>query len=1350
MSEEEAKGLGLETPEEEEEVVVSSTMSEKERLISLVGDEGYNTLESVAKSIGKPVFDTEDAEGNIVKGFIELFEEEEALDSIEVLQGKSRNATNFVVYTTNSKGEQEQIDLSHTGLEGAGTGYAGYAITTLYDNTVSDIPKALETGQNLSEVFKSKLSLGDIENTQREHDQKLSKIQSAMTILGDVFGFDDQEHLEMFMAAWLMRDSTCRLSGIPGTGKTTVIEAASILLCNSYGFDTHQRFVAPKGRAVDDISQLFGADRTHVPDLYKQGQLYDLSYSNNDYRSVHEGWDAWRFTNWQKPGGSTRSGAYLYDFLFLQMMGTGSDGNEFKKRKMEADDFSKLLTNCYVAQVPVEGFRHPGVTSDGVKTAEPDEMVTGSDLLKLLPDEEVTHLIAPIKLLNADGTPANYDDALVATVSCGNLKDRDGTPLKFHFEMRVRYPECRFKAKNKELDYAHILNPPQQDDEYGAASEFMQEGYGLFTDAGRSEGYGLRQFLQTYYYDGRLTDNKERRGLGLKQILEEMLQENGVAKIDYEKRADEVLYGIEIQQSTHEDPVRDKTISTYEFEPVPRPIVTQPIKFFNEANRSQAGVEDAVLGLIAERKVEYRGKTFDSPHFVAWMDTNPHQKGNDLAFIDRIDMELLFKSISLGSRYTVLSGTYGKGGGYSPQLQVVNKLAIDGLAPMRFNELNSMWSFIGNNNKIGYTPPGQNPGSATYDALREISYISVLFTQKWAGKNYELRSNETFEIGERQSMKSPLMDFSTVTNTTSTGGVQTPIEDYFAEQPPAQFDRVLGFRFTNSLVKLSSALAFLRGRSYVTRSEILDGLPYVTAHRLGRAKTAADESRGLNKDLNYENEQQWVREAIVNGYLLSKNSTRYAQSNLALMDIWDLYYRRCVDNLKSSPTLFWYEAQVISPLRRALTSDSLAEQMTPVHWHIATMVMENERTATPQSSTKPYRNYKHGNDYMENYNYYRNRIFSKPTPGKETVNLYDYFKLRGEICQEPNLFSDDRETLLAYLESRMATIAGANSDTGSVSNPIATTQFQKQALQETIRTSFGLTISPTQFPWRTYQDSIGAWGRLLQLDGASGTAQITNFAEDRQTSVIGASSFTDQAMMISGRMECREPKTTRTGTTLASHSSLASQNMLRQIENLRSAFASSSLGEGVLITSPSEGSELPITLEDFLDYSKGLVTEYPQQKEPGEDFIIGGEASSPFHSDQQSVNVAGDGLLGCFPLKHAGGAPSADPRYKGENDFLRLWIRVFRSSLSPKQDASVATENRHMTTLNLTMGITSNFADGKDNMISMTGPFAEDTNPYKTENFTNDDLVDIGNLSLTDILQYQVVFDNAVTTEELN
>ena len=133
------------------------------------------------------------------------------------------------------------------------------------------------------------------------------------------------------------------------------------------------------------------------------------------------------------------------------------------------------------------------------------------------------------------------------------------------------------------------------------------------------------------------------------------------------------FYGIDIQQITEEG-VKG-SVQTYKFTPVPRAIVTQPVKFFNEANRSGAGVEDAILGLIAEREVEYRGQTFGSPYFVAWMDTNPHQKPNDLAFTDRIDMELYFGSIGMGANQVILENSYGSGeSGSKPKENLIENI----------------------------------------------------------------------------------------------------------------------------------------------------------------------------------------------------------------------------------------------------------------------------------------------------------------------------------------------------------------------------------------------------------------------------------------------------------------------------------------------------------------------------------------------------------------------------------------------------------------------------------------------------------------------------------------------------
>jgi hypothetical protein len=165
----------------------------------------------------------------------------------------------------------------------------------------------------------------------------------------------------------------------------------------------------------------------------------------------------------------------------------------------------------------------------------------------------------------------------------------------------------RYKARFS-VDYAKLLSPGLQDkltDEMTMAE--LVESLDLRTDAGRNEGFALREWLMSHYYD----DRRKFGDAGRSSIKGEMLREIGIAKIDYDKRADEVLYGMDIRQVSRKDPNDpEKTISAYDFEPIPRPVVTQPIKFFNEANRSQSGVEDAILGLIAEKTVEYRGRSF--------------------------------------------------------------------------------------------------------------------------------------------------------------------------------------------------------------------------------------------------------------------------------------------------------------------------------------------------------------------------------------------------------------------------------------------------------------------------------------------------------------------------------------------------------------------------------------------------------------------------------------------------------------------------------------------------------------------------------------------------------------------
>ena len=1318
---------------EEEKVSVSTALSPimpttytADDLKGLIGEDGYDTIVQIAKSQGKSL-----------EEFVNVTTIASKLSGIEVFSGKDRGPHNMVLVDD----DKNEIDMDVVGLQDAGQGYQGYSVDSLYDSMVNGLEwTAGNIGSSLSTVFAPILKLGDLDAIEKRHETMLKKVRDSMTSLGEVFGFDNYEHIEMFFAAWLMKDSTCRLSGIPGTGKTTVIECAAVLLCNSYGYTTKPRYVAATGRQYT-MDQLFGENNAYPPQEYESGQDYNLKYSNSAYENVYNDWEGWRFTSWSEPTGSNRSGAYNYDFEFLHETSKGKSGKIITKTPMKSEDLYLLLNNCWEARVPPEGF-----DTSGLK-----EGYTTKDILASLDTDKLRKIVAPIQIMDKDG---NFKAIGSKTYSVMNEKGKGED-----FPMSLRFPNIN---DEDETNYEKILA-------VGDASEFIQksgkESYGLFTDAGRAEGYGFRNYILTYFQDLRAKDKQ------FKPILEEMLQENGVAKIDYEKRADEVLYGIEIQQATKVDPARNSTVSTYEFEPVPRPIVTQPIKFFNEANRSQAGVEDAVLGLIAERKVEYRGKTFNSPSFVAWMDTNPHQKGNDLAFIDRIDMELLFKTVSLGARYTQLSGRFAKKtnkagnsgqSGLSPQDQLVVKIIEGGdvgFEAMRFNELEKVWNFV--LKEVGYAPPGQAPGSSTYDALREISYISVLFTQRFQPRNSSLKAGGTPLTTKASGnyFESPLMDFSTTTNTNEDGMSQlnpsNEMKQTYEGHTPFNINRVLGFRFTNSLVKLSSALAFLRGKSYVGRKEILDGLPYVTAHRLGRAKSSKGEISGMDGvALQYNNEQEWIREAIVNGYLLQDISIGFSNGEVPIMDTWELYYRRCVDVLKSAPALFWYEQQVLKPLNEMMKrGGAVGQTMTPVHWHIATMVIENERTATQDSSIKPLRTYKHGdedsNNYQSNKNYYLSRVTGTPNTNKPKSDqtLHDYYQLRGDICSEPELFSDDRDDLLDLLASKMSEICGGPALNKSVGNSskIAIVQTKSMAMKGIGDKASPFDHDTTKFAWRTYQDSIGGWGRLLNSPGSSGVASVANqFTRSQKSGQVSESaSFSDQALIITGRMEVRPPvKSSLKG--ISSAGSLQRQAMVAQVQKLSSKFQPDT-SEGVRLVSLVSGDTENITFDQFMRKCQDAISEYPTREVFSDtQFTVGDGA------DAISFDMA-EGLVACFPLQHSAGAPSGGGDFSGE-DTLRLWVRLFQSDMSSATSMTAGKDSVPFVTLNLTMGITSNLAT-KSRYLNIIPSDAkgEDQLAYtaaeylKTFGATKGGKIqDSGNLSKTDVLNYQVMFNDAL------
>ena len=112
--------------------------------------------------------------------------------------------------------------------------------------------------------------------------------------------------------------------------------------------------------------------------------------------------------------------------------------------------------------------------------------------------------------------------------------------------------------------------------------------------------------------------------------------------------------------------------------------------------------------------------------------------------------------------------------------------------------------------------------------------------------------------------------------------------------------------------------------------------------------------------------------------------------------------------------------------------------ITPVHWHIATMVVEEERMASnkPSSTNKPRRSYhienagsgessKNLGDYASMYSYFQNMILDPNEGGGEAI-LFDYYRVRGIIARDLNLFSHDRNRLLSMLDSEMRSISGSS------------------------------------------------------------------------------------------------------------------------------------------------------------------------------------------------------------------------------------------------------------------------------------------------------------------------------------
>jgi len=217
----------------------------------------------------------------------------------------------------------------------------------------------------------------------------------------------------------------------------------------------------------------------------------------------------------------------------------------------------------------------------------------------------------------------------------------------------------------------------------------------------------------------------------------------------------------------------------------PRPIVTSPFKFFNELQRGNPRLYNALLSLFAEKEVEYRGRVFKSKPFIAFCDRNPHDVSSHeipKALWDRIDAHLYIRVLDVKETYDLLVNKYVRT--YTPRIvDVLPKLLTS-------DKMMEIWDDV------------EKVVVPEYIVLF-VSLIGASFTCAVVDRSV---TEPKFKLPcERCQYKGELC---------------------------SKVKEVWGTRWAESTIKFAKARAWLYGRPIVQLEDVLFVLPYTLNHRL--------------------------------------------------------------------------------------------------------------------------------------------------------------------------------------------------------------------------------------------------------------------------------------------------------------------------------------------------------------------------------------------------------------------------------------------------------------------------------------------------------------------------------------
>ncbi|MGQ4892424.1 MAG: AAA family ATPase [Candidatus Njordarchaeia archaeon] len=257
-----------------------------------------------------------------------------------------------------------------------------------------------------------------------------------------------------------------------------------------------------------------------------------------------------------------------------------------------------------------------------------------------------------------------------------------------------------------------------------------------------------------------------------------------------------------------------------------RPIVYARIKFINEINRFSKAVQDGLLSLLEEKEVEYGGKIFKTPNYIAFADMNPYRGDIDRALKTRFLVSVYIPFIGLKGTVSVMDQMFYRRREVRDLVQTLEPL-------LSFKELEEVWDDI----KLVQVPPHV----ALFGTMLLWAFRACIYDKSKIMPGY-LRL---------VCAKCP-----------------------YANELCSQISEIPGERAMIASILYSKARAWFYGKDTVTYEDMIWVIPWAVAHRIELVPSIKSET---------QNPWEWSRNAVKH---LIETKWYMKEDNVELFGVW--------------------------------------------------------------------------------------------------------------------------------------------------------------------------------------------------------------------------------------------------------------------------------------------------------------------------------------------------------------------------------------------------------------------------------------------------------------------------------